>query len=240
MTDASLPTSYNPRTTTLPDHGPVLNGPLKFWLLDETSDSKAIETIKASPILMREADAVAVALLNEARRPATEDQIKQIIGSRFALFPQPERSDAEWSAWWADYLSALDDLTPASIEAGMAAWVRQIDAEFMPKPGKLRELARTTPATSKWTRAWQRASEATRKPTPIPQAEPQKPVERPDPEVMRAQMAEFLATMKAKDPFAHTRAKAARPTPGARLMEGRAISAEMQAILDQQALTNPE
>jgi hypothetical protein len=212
----------------------VPNGPLRFWLLEETSDAKAVETIRASEILLRQCEGLGVALIEEARKPATEQQIKQIIGSRFALFPQPERTDAEWSAWWADYLSALDDLTPAAIEAGMAAWVRSIDAEFMPKPGKLRELAKTTPATSKWTRAWNRLSQATRKPDPVQPKELPRPEERPDPEVMRAQMQEFLTTMKAKDPFAHARAKAARPTPSAKLAEGRAMSAEMRAVLEAQ------
>jgi hypothetical protein len=35
--------------------------------------------------------------------------------------------------------------SPAAIEAGMAEYVRQVDSEFFPKPGKLRELAQKVP-----------------------------------------------------------------------------------------------
>lgn len=214
--------------------GLELTGPLKCWLLDEPSDAKAIEVLSKSPILLREADEVAMSIRREAMRPASVDQIKSIIGSRFALFPQPERSDGEWDAWWADYIASLDDIPPASIEAGMAAWVRSIDAEFMPKPGKLRELAKATPATSKWTRALDRIRQATPKaePAALP---PPVPCERPSREEMAAQMEEFLAIMKDKDPFAKARAKAARPTPSARLQEGSAMSAEMAALLGRAA-----
>lgn len=210
-----------------------LTGPLKSWLLDEPCDAKAIEVISQSPILQRQASEAYMPIVREARRPATEEQIRDIVGSRFALFPQPERTDEEWAVWWAEYIGALEDLTPAAIEAGMKAWVRSIDAEFMPKPGKLRELAKTAPVTSKWTRALDRISRAT--PKLEMKALPPPPVDRPSREEMAAQMEEFLAIMKDKDPFAKARAKAARPTPSARLMEGSAMSAEMAALLGRAA-----
>lgn len=219
-----------PRNQISPEHGPELTGPLKCWLLEEPSDAKAIDVISKSPILLRQAEDIAPLLRQEARRPATIDQIKAIVGSRFALFPQPERSAGEWDMWWADYLSTLEGLTPAAIEAGMAAWVRSIDAEFMPKPGKLRELATTTPATSKWTRAAERIRKAIPVEPMVALPAPEAP--RPSKEDMAAQMEAFLKTMADKDPFAKIRAKASRPTPTARLMEGRAMSAEMQALME--------
>lgn len=85
------------------------------------------------------------AMIAEARHPAGHAGVRDVIGRRLALFPQPQRSDGEWAAWWADYCDTLADLPHGALEAGMQAWVKQIDAEFMPKPGKLRELAMTTP-----------------------------------------------------------------------------------------------
>jgi hypothetical protein len=71
--------------------------------------------------------------------PAGQAGVTAIVGRRFALFPQPDRSDGEWAAWWADYHAALEDLPAEAIEA---------DVEFLPKPGKLRELARSSPTKS--------------------------------------------------------------------------------------------
>jgi hypothetical protein len=97
-------------------------------------------------------------LHHEATRGATPVEIAQVLSQRFALFPQPDRSEGEWGAWWADYNSALEDMCPAAIEAGMAEYVRQPDSEFFPKPGKLRELAQKVP--NRMARAVQAAERA--------------------------------------------------------------------------------
>lgn len=77
--------------------------------------------------------------------PASREAVMQILGRRFALYPQPERTDGEWVEWWDDYLEALDGLAEPAIEAGMAAYVKLPDSEFFPKPGRVRELAKMTP-----------------------------------------------------------------------------------------------
>lgn len=164
---------------------------------------------------------------------ATHDQIKTVISTRFALFPPPIRNEQEWAAWWSDYFDALSDQTPFAVEAGMAAWVRQPEAEFMCKPGKLRELAATTPNNNRWAKAYDRAKRATHVlPAPEPvQIEDRS--NRPSSEEIAAVMADFHATMRDKDPLAKYKAKGSRPTPSARV-DNTGISQEMRAKLAEQ------
>jgi hypothetical protein len=97
-----------------------------------------------TPDLRNELRAMMPQLRDAAIGPAGKEGVTAIIGRRFVLFPQRERSEGEWLAWWADYHAALEDLPSEAIEAGMQAWVKQPDVEFLPKPGKLRELAQQT------------------------------------------------------------------------------------------------
>lgn len=207
-----------------------LSGPLSSWLLTERSDPVAIDTIRKSPILRDEAAAAVPALRAAALTPATEAQIRAIIGQRFALFPQPERSDGEWAAWWAAYFDALADLTPFAVEAGMAAWVRSPDAEFLCKPGKLSELARTVPNDNRWARAHHRAVSATAPAATEAVKPPAEAGARPTPEEVDAVMAGFRERMTAMDPFARIHLKAQK-TPQAKVDET-GVSAEMRAMLD--------
>ena len=222
-------TASSPNNQISSPHGPELSGPLKSWLLGERADHVAIETIKASEILKREARAVMPALREAALKPATEAQIRDKIGQRFALFPQPVRTDDEWAAWWADYIEALSDLTPAAIEAGMAAWVRSADAEFMCKPGKLRELAQTVPNENRWARAYYRAEKATYV-APLPAPEPKRSDDRPSAEEVRAKVAETLAALTKKDTFARFRAN--KPNPPCARVDDTGVSPEMRALLE--------
>lgn len=219
--------------TTSPQLGPDLSAPLKSWLLVERSDQQAIETINRSDILRAEAEQAMPALREAALTPATEDQIRQIIGARFALFPQPQRNDGQWAAWWADYYDALRGLTPYAVEAGMAAWVRSPEAEFMAKPGKLRELALTVPNENVWARAHRRAQIAAR-PVATRQepSEPEPEEKRPSPEEVKAMLADFRMKMAEKDTFRDIRAKI-RPSPQARVDET-GISAEARALMARQ------
>lgn len=207
--------------------------PLRSWLLDESSDSFAVETIRKSPILSDEARRVIPALRQAALRPATEDEIKRIIESRFELFRQPQRSDAQWALWWAEYLDALSDLTPYAIESGMAAWVRSPEAEFMVKPGKLRELARSSSNNNRWAKAHMRAVNATKEPVEIaaPQAEPAGE-DRPSKEEMAAMIADFRQQMQAKDRLREVAAKR-RPSPQAKV-DDTGVSPEARAMLQRQ------
>lgn len=80
-----------------------------------------------------------------ATAPAGDQGVRDVIGRRFALYPQPDRSGAEWAAWWQDYFDVLSNVPKVALEAAMLAYVRDPASEFIPKPGKLLELARHTP-----------------------------------------------------------------------------------------------
>lgn len=92
--------------------------------------------------MLAECKQVWESLSHAARAPAGEEGVTRVVASRFPLFPQPERSPAEWSAWWSAYFDALEDLPEEALDLGMREYLRQPDAEFLPKPGRLRELAR--------------------------------------------------------------------------------------------------
>ena len=85
------------------------------------------------------------ALRSAATKPAGAAGVKAVIGRRMAIYPQTEMTEGEWTAWWADYIDALQDIPNAALEAGMTAWVRRPESQFMPKPGQLRDLALNTP-----------------------------------------------------------------------------------------------
>lgn len=226
-----MPSSL-PATTTTPPAGPDLSKPLTCWLLDEPSDHKAIEVIGKSAILKAEALAALPMIRAEALKPATVDQIKATISQRFALFPQPQRNPAEWAAWWADYIDALDGLTAPAVEAGMAAWVKNPDAEFMCKPGKLRELALTTPNHNRWARAHKLAVAATVEPIRDHEAAPTPQRDRQTAEEVKALMADFHEQMRAKAPPPVSLTRSI-PTPSA-AVDDRGVSEEMRALLAKQ------
>lgn len=210
-----------------------MSRPLSCWLLDETSDAKAIEVIAKSDILRSEATMAMPALRAAAQRPATPDEIRTIIGSRFPTYPQAKRTEGEAAAFWADYFDALDGLTPAMIEAGMAAHVRDPKSEFLPKPGRLAELAKTVPWAGRFNRAYNRARAAV---VASQKAAEPKPVveERPSPEEVKAMVAETLKAL-AETPTAKAaaaRKQAMKPTPSAPLPAGSHMSAEMRAKLE--------
>lgn len=109
---------------------------------------EAFSRIVREPGMLAECKANWQAMSEAARAPALREGVMRVIASRFPIFPQPERSEGEWRAWWAVYVEALGDLPEESLELAMRAYVREPDAEFLPKPGKLRDLARqaTTPS----------------------------------------------------------------------------------------------
>jgi len=154
-----------------------------------------------------------------ATQPAGEVGVREVIGRRFAMFPQPDRTDAEWASWWADHFDVLADLSVGALEAAMQAWVKLPDAEFLPKPGKLRELALTTP--SRAVGAYQRAKAAmeyvpprTYDPTAAPGVTPRILRTEPTAEekrVAKLGMDAFRAVMSAKKSAAEI--LTAPPTP---------------------------
>lgn len=124
---------------------PVLSPELKRLLDGEQSDEDTAEAFAGSVALRDEAKAMLPVLKAAATQKAGDAGVRDVIGRRFALYPQPQRSDGEWAAWWADYYDTLSDVPWQALEAAMAIWVADPKSEFLPKPGKLREMAMTTP-----------------------------------------------------------------------------------------------
>lgn len=219
-----------PAQRTTAQAGLVLSKPLSYWLLEETSDAKAIEVIGKSDILKGEIRQRLPEIRSEALKPATSEQIKGIIAQRFALFPQPVRNDAEWAAWWADYMDALEGLTAPAIEAGMAAWVRSMDAEFMCKPGKLRELATTVPNSNRWLRAHRIAVAATVEPIKDHEKPKTERQERQSAEEVAAIMKDFHTIMKTKQPPEVQNRYRMKPVHGP--VDSQGVTAEGRAIIE--------
>ncbi len=219
----------------------MLSKPLASWLLDEPTDAKAVDVIAKSEMLRSEAAMAMPALRAAALRPASESEVRDIIGSRFATYPQPERDTGETAAFWADYFDALDGLTPAQIEAGMKAHVADPKSEFLPKPGRLADLARQSTTPGRWTRAHNRARAAVVQ-AQASQAKPDAPVVRHSPEEVKAMLAQTLEALS-QTPTAKAlaaRQAARKPTPAAPLPPGSAMSAEMRAMLERAGTIAPK
>lgn len=210
------------------------------WLLDEPTDAKAIDVIAKSDILRGEAAMAMPALRVAALRPATEAEVRDIIGSRFATYPQPERDTGETAAFWADYFDALGGLTPAQIEAGMKAHVADAKSEFLPKPGRLADLARQSTSPGRWTRAYTRARAAVVQ-AQSASAKPAEPLVKHSAEEVRSMVAETLAALS-ETPTAKAlaaRRAARRPTPAAPLPAGSHMSVAMRAKLEAEGAILP-
>lgn len=142
--NALTPTRNSPPAKpTLPALSPVLNS-----LLDSAGSHEFAEALRRSPALLTECMDALPALEFTARGKAGQPGVRAVIGRRFALYPQPPRTEGEWAAWWADYDDVLMDVPLASLEAAMRQWIADPSSEFMPKPGKLKELAFTAPCRS--------------------------------------------------------------------------------------------
>lgn len=98
------------------------------------------------------------AIKARATGPATPGEIEVIIGAKFATYRQPERTAAEWAAFWADYHTVLAEVPKSALEAAMDAVIRDPKVEFLPKPAKLAEIARMT--ENRAVRAYDRARQA--------------------------------------------------------------------------------
>ena len=112
-------------------------------LLSHGKLAEAAEQIQSSPALYRECEAAYPAIeraMRDATAPAGDAIVARIIGKRLAIYPQPDRSEDEWVAWWDAYYDTLSDLPEKCLEGAMRDWVRS-PAQFLPKPGELRALA---------------------------------------------------------------------------------------------------
>lgn len=201
-------------------------------LLDEPgADLFAPGRIASEPALREEVRRALPALRAVATHKAGKTGIMEILGRRFALYPQPARSDEMWAAWWSDYFEALGDVTYTALDAAMVAWVADPDSEFLPKPGKLLELAMRTPnaAHRRYARAAKameicgHAERADAEPIPPPSAE----------EV--AQVRKMLAGYQQKMAMRDIEKPVRPPMPNtAGKPDAGGLTAEMRALLAQQ------
>lgn len=107
------------------------------------NEDAAVQEISESRVLIDAATTALPELKRLANEPAGEAGVRRVLGAYLPLFPQPERGDAEWRFWWQPYFDTCSSLAMPALEAGMKAYVAMTDSEFMPKPGRLRELAMT-------------------------------------------------------------------------------------------------
>lgn len=156
MANDLTPTTGLPRRRpTSPDLSPDLTRLLDD---DALSPDESCRQIGQYLAIREEARAALPALKAVAEWKAGEDGVRAVVSKRFALYPQPQRTEGEWAAWWDDYIDVLSDVPLACLEAAMRAWISRPGTEFMPKPGQLRDLAYTT--VSKSLRRYQRAKRA--------------------------------------------------------------------------------
>ncbi|RAK51606.1 hypothetical protein [Phenylobacterium soli] len=150
----------NALTTSSPAAKPTTLAPsphLSALLDRDGNPDDACQEIASYLALREECREILPALREQAERRADQEGIRAVVGRRFATYPQPERNEGEWAAWWRDYYDALTGLSLASLEAAMREWIKRSDSQFLPKPGELRELALRTPS-----RALQRYQRARR------------------------------------------------------------------------------
>lgn len=95
----------------------------------------------ADPVAFGKAVSLYDGIRSEAMRPAGAEGVRQIVGKRFALYPQPNRTPEMWAAWWEDYIRVLARLTWHALERAMQLHVESEKGEFLPKPGRLKTLA---------------------------------------------------------------------------------------------------
>ena len=163
-------------------------------LLDrDGSHEDAARYIALNPALRDELETTYRRLEHEAKAPAGDEGVKAVIGRRFVLYPQPQRSEGEWVAWWGEYYNLLSDLPLSSVEAAMRAYTARPDSEFLPKPGKLRELALATP-----TRALKRLHRADMALTYRPEPKAPTPEEMAQREAMAADVKRLMGETVAK------------------------------------------
>jgi hypothetical protein len=182
----NLTTTQN-STLAKPTSPALSQGLITLLDRDGTHEATARD-IATNPALRHELEMVYGRILREATDKAGDEGVKAVIGRRFVLYPQPQRSEGEWVAWWGEYYTLLSDLPLASLEAAMRAWTARPDSEFLPKPGKVRELALSTP-----TRALKRLQRADMVLTYRPEPKALTPEQLEASDKMREDVAKLLA-----------------------------------------------
>jgi hypothetical protein len=118
----------------------ILSPRLWHLLTDEgCSTDEAVGKILATPGLLDETRQ-RLAELEEAVKPCGDSFVGAMLSEWTLVYDPGVRS--ETPGYWAPYKHALEDLPHEAIIGGMRAWEKQPDAEFFPKPGPLRALAK--------------------------------------------------------------------------------------------------
>lgn len=217
---------------------------LKSLLGVEPSNLRAVSEIANNPALLAEAKTYLPTIHANATVSATREEIIRMVAAKFVTYRQPERTDAEWAVFWDDHCTVLADVSATALESALDACLADPKIEFLPKPAKLRELARLTP--NRAVRAYDRAKAAIefrQEPTherlsPDKIAELVAPLaNRPrvepsaaDKERVRQQMREYIAADDAKK-AAKISASRDIPNTAGKTDEG-GITPQMRAIIE--------
>lgn len=113
----------------------------------QTTTADAVAGIVANPGLHAEVIAALPALMADrdaALAPTGPDDLQRIFAPALTVYAMPDRSEAEWRAWWGVYRDTLADIPRRAIAEAMRQWLRT-PAGFFPKPGELRDLALKVP-----------------------------------------------------------------------------------------------
>ncbi len=83
----------------------------------------------------------APALIAEAKRTATAEDIERVLTPLVAVFGVSDA--AQTRVFWRAYHQVLSSLHPEALERAAAKWLET--GKFFPKPAELRDIARTLP-----------------------------------------------------------------------------------------------
>lgn len=192
-----------------------------LWALLADGPSSQVEEIARHPAMRAECER-SRRQLSILAEPAGSDAVERALAPLVLVYGLGDQAKAK--AFWQVYTEALGDLPRMALDRAAAEYPRI--GKFFPKPAEIRELAmphanalRTAAARAERAVEWQE-----------PKAIPVK--DRPSAEDINALMADFHATMQAKDPLLKI-AEKRRPPPCARVDET-GVSAEMRALLERQ------
>lgn len=89
----------------------------------------------------------------------------RVLSPMLSVYGVPDRSEAEWAAFWQIFVDALGDLPVEALEGAVRAWNRLPDSRHFPDPGPFRALAirANTAAVAAW-RARKAAEQAPARP----------------------------------------------------------------------------
>lgn len=138
---------------------------LKSLLSIEPSNHQAVSEIASNQVLLDECRKALPAIHANATIPAGPEGVTKIISSLFVMYPQPARSDAEWTEFWRNYHAVLSDQPMTALEAAKDVILKDAKVEFLPKAAKILEIAKMTP--NRAVRAYDRAKAAVEYQAPV-------------------------------------------------------------------------